>query len=54
MVVLAFAAQFPGAARRVISISGRPAASPFAIALRSIQREAILSDPDWQDGAVHG
>jgi homoserine O-acetyltransferase len=51
MVVLAYAAQFPHAARRVISISGTAAASPFAIALRSIQREAILRDPDWRDGA---
>jgi homoserine O-acetyltransferase len=51
MVVLAFAAQFPGAARRLISISGSAAAAPFAIALRSIQREAILRDPDWRGGA---
>jgi homoserine O-acetyltransferase len=50
MTVLAFVAQFPGAARRLISISGTAAASPFAIALRSIQREAILLDPQWQDG----
>lgn len=50
MSVLAFLGQFPGAARRVISISGTAAASPFAIALRSIQREAILRDPDWADG----
>lgn len=50
MVVLAFAAQFPGAARRLVSISGTTAASPFAIALRSIQREAITNDPDWQQG----
>jgi homoserine O-acetyltransferase len=49
--VLAFAAQFPGAARRLISISGSAAAAPFAIALRSIQREAILRDPDWRGGA---
>jgi homoserine O-acetyltransferase len=51
MVVLAYAAQFAGATRRLISISGSAAASPFAIALRSIQREAILRDPDWRDGA---
>jgi homoserine O-acetyltransferase len=51
MVVLAYAAQFPQAARRIISISGTAAASPFAIALRSIQREAILRDPDWHGGA---
>ena len=50
MVVLAFAAQFPGAARRLVSISGSAAASPFAIALRSIQRETITSDPDWKQG----
>jgi len=50
MVVLALAAQFPGAARRVVSISGTAAASPFAIALRSIQREAIMRDPDWREG----
>lgn len=51
MVVLAFLAQFPGAARNVVSISGTAAASPFAIALRSIQREAILRDPDWRGGS---
>ena len=50
MSVVAFATQFPHAAGRLISISGSPAASPFAIALRSVQREAILRDPDWQGG----
>lgn len=50
MSVLAFLGQFAGATRRVISISGTAAASPFAIALRSIQREAILRDPDWAGG----
>lgn len=50
MVVLAYAALFPGAARRLVSISGTLAASPFAIALRSIQREAVLGDPDWRNG----
>jgi homoserine O-acetyltransferase len=50
MVVLAYAALFPGAARRLISISGTLAASPFAIALRSIQRDAVMGDPDWRQG----
>jgi homoserine O-acetyltransferase/O-succinyltransferase len=50
MVVLAYAALFPGAARRLVSISGTLAASPFAIALRSIQREAITGDLDWRHG----
>ena len=54
MVVLAFAAQFPGVARRVVSISGSPAASAFAIALRSLQRDAILTDADWQEGQYAG
>jgi homoserine O-acetyltransferase len=54
MAVLAFAAQFGGMARRVISISGSPAALPFAIALRSTQRDAILTDPDWQEGQYSG
>ncbi len=50
MCVIAFAAQFPHAARRLISISGSLAASPFSLALRSLQREAIMRDPDWQGG----
>jgi homoserine O-acetyltransferase len=54
MVVLAFAAQFAGFAQRVVSISGSAAASPFAIALRTTQRDAILTDPDWQDGQYSG
>ena len=43
--VLAFAALHPGRARRLISISGTMAASAHAIALRSIQREAVRNDP---------
>lgn len=50
MVVLAYAALFPGAARRLVCISGTQAAAPFAIALRSIQREIITRDPAWRDG----
>jgi homoserine O-acetyltransferase len=50
MVVLAYAAMFPGAARRVVCVSGTMAAAPFAIALRSIQRETITKDPDWKGG----
>src|SRR4029077_11706104 len=50
MVVLAWAAMFPGAARRLVCVSGTMAAAPFAIALRSIQREVITKDPDWKGG----
>jgi homoserine O-acetyltransferase/O-succinyltransferase len=50
MVVLAYAALVPQGARRLVCISGTAAAAPFAIALRSIQREIITSDPDWAQG----
>ena len=50
MVVLAYAALFPEGARRLVCISGTLAAAPFAIALRSIQREVITKDPDWKGG----
>lgn len=50
MVVVAFAAMAPNGARRLVSISGSSAASPFAIALRAVQREAVMSDPAWNRG----
>jgi homoserine O-acetyltransferase len=50
MVVVAFAAAVPGGTRRAISISGSSASSPFAIALRAVQREAVMSDPAWNKG----
>ena len=50
MTVLAFAAQFPEAARNLISISGAARSTPFTIALRSLQREMIRKDPKWLDG----
>lgn len=43
--VLAFATLNPYRARRLISISGTMAASAHAIALRSIQREAVETNP---------
>jgi homoserine O-acetyltransferase/O-succinyltransferase len=50
MVTVAFAAVAPGGARRLLSISGSSAASPFAIALRAVQREAVMSDIAWNKG----
>ncbi len=44
MVVVAFAAVAPGGSRRLLSISGSSAALPFAIALRSLQRELSAAD----------
>jgi homoserine O-acetyltransferase len=50
MTALAYLAQHPGSTRRHISISTAPQAQPFAIAIRSLQREAIRLDPNWNQG----
>lgn len=50
MSALAFAVKFPTMAESVISISAAARALPFAIALRSLQREIIRSDPSWNQG----
>lgn len=50
MTALALLKQYPDCARRLISISSASAANPFSIAIRSLQREAIVSDPNWQNG----
>ena len=47
---LAYLAQHPGSTRSHISISTAPTAQPFAIAIRSLQREAIRLDPNWKLG----
>lgn len=50
MTALAFAALHPARCGRLISVSSAARAAPFAIALRSLQREMVRRDPDWQDG----
>jgi len=50
MTALAHLAQHRGSARAHISISTAPQAQPFAIAIRSLQREAIRLDPQWNLG----
>lgn len=50
MSALAFALQFPSATVRLVSISSAARALPFAIAIRSLQREMIRNDAAWQDG----
>jgi homoserine O-acetyltransferase len=50
MTVLAFGALYPGLARGLVTISGAARANPFAIALRSLQREMVRSDPAWRGG----
>ncbi len=50
MTALAYGLLFPDEVDRIITISAASSASAFAIALRSLQREAIRSDPDWLGG----
>jgi homoserine O-acetyltransferase len=50
MVALAYLQRFPGMARTHINISGAARALPFSIAIRSLQREAIRLDPNWNNG----
>lgn len=50
MVALALLSRHPGIARTHINISGAARALPFSIAIRSLQREAIRLDPNWNHG----
>ena len=50
MTALAYLPLHPGAARTHINISGSAQALPFSIAIRSLQREAIRLDPQWNGG----
>jgi len=50
MTALAFLARHPGIARAQLNIAGAARALPFSIAIRSLQREAIRLDPNWNQG----
>ena len=50
MTALAYSMLFPDVAEALVSISGSSRAAPFAIAMRSLQREIIRSDPAWNNG----
>lgn len=50
MSALAYMVLHPGSVRAHISVDTAPQAQPFAIAIRSLQREAIRLDPQWKDG----
>ncbi|MEM6710056.1 MAG: homoserine O-acetyltransferase [Pseudomonadota bacterium] len=50
MTALAFALLYPGRVCGLVSISSAARSLPFSIALRSLQREMIWSDPTWQNG----
>ncbi|MFD7626616.1 homoserine O-acetyltransferase [Streptomyces sp. NPDC059851] len=50
MTALALLSRHPELARTHISLSGAVHSLPFSIAVRSLQREAIRSDPGWRRG----
>lgn len=50
MSALAYAILFPDEVLNLVTISAATRATPFAIALRSLQREMIRSDPEWRGG----
>jgi homoserine O-acetyltransferase len=50
MSALAYAILFPDEVDNLVTISSAARATPFAIAIRSVQREAIRSDPEWKGG----
>jgi homoserine O-acetyltransferase len=54
MTALSLAVQYPGISRSLVVISSAARSSPYAIALRSLQREMIRRDPAWQEGEYAG
>jgi homoserine O-acetyltransferase len=50
MTALAYLLQHPLAARRMLNVCGAAHALPFSIAVRSLQRESIRLDPQWNNG----
>jgi homoserine O-acetyltransferase len=51
MSCFALMKQIPAVTRHFLAISTAARAEPFAIAIRSLQRETIVRDPHWSDGA---
>lgn len=50
MVSLYYATQYAAEVKHLISISAAVSAKPFAIAIRSLQREIVRNDPNWNGG----
>jgi homoserine O-acetyltransferase len=50
MSSIAYGMLYPGEVNYLVSISAATRALPLTIALRSLQREIIRSDPDWNGG----
>ena len=54
MQSLALAALAPERVQRIASISAAACSHPQSIAMRYVQRRAIMCDPDWRDGRYYG
>jgi homoserine O-acetyltransferase len=54
MQSLAIAALAPERVDRLVSISAALRAYPQSIALRFVQRQAVMADPDWRGGRYYG
>jgi homoserine O-acetyltransferase len=54
MTALAYALLFPDEVDALVAISAAARATPFATAIRSLQREIIRTDPEWRGGDYEG
>ncbi len=54
MMALSLAAHWPERARRVLGIATTARHSAQNIAFHEVGRQAIMADPDWQEGAYQG
>jgi len=50
MSALSYLQQYPNSAHHFLTISSSSNSAPFSIAIRSLQRELIVSDPAWNEG----
>ena len=48
------AALAPDRVRRIVSISAAVRSYPQSIALRFVQRQAVMNDADWRGGRYYG
>ena len=53
MLALEYGALFSDRVKRVIAISASGMTHPFAIALRRVQRQAVMLDPAWRGGRYY-
>ena len=54
MQSLDLAAQAPDRVDRIVSISAALRSYPQSIAIRFVQRQAVMADPDWREGRYYG